>query len=193
MSLAQKAALTPEQRDARRGVAVLRHSMMTRLKVMCGIAFLRGNAQPTDQDWVLAGVVMRVCLGTLAFLERENKTTQAQAARAKGALQGLERHAAQGALDEAYDAEVEETLGLVYRRLLREGSRTRTELYRTGDTAKKQKMVKPAIDRGIDRGLITAELDANNKPTGRLFPVHRGVSFDAAMTPEQQAEMFAGS
>lgn len=154
LSLAAKAALTKEERDARRGMAILRHSSLTRLKVMTALAFMQGRVQPTDHDWDMAGVAMRVCQGTLAYLDTETRAVRVARAVEKGVLRGIEQNASQAEVDAAMDVEIEETMSMVYKRLLSNGPMSRTPLYRTGDTSKRQATVKIAVERGLARGML---------------------------------------
>ncbi|MCV7194117.1 hypothetical protein [Mycolicibacterium brumae] len=92
LSPAQKAALSPEEREARKALAIQKHAILTRLKITVALGLLHGRSdmQPADLDWTLTEPVMRVNLGMLSYLWIEGQAARAVAAHQRGTERGAE-------------------------------------------------------------------------------------------------------
>lgn len=128
------------------------HSLLTRLKVSTALAFLNSHSNVTDEDWELAGMVMRVsdayrqkCIDTIA-----GKTKLANKARAEAEAERALHIEAKVASDK-----VQRVMRLVLRHLENDPM-TRRTLYN-----KMSSSVKEYFDEALERltgdGLVIAE------------------------------------
>lgn len=175
LSPAQKAAMTPEERRLHKGTTVRRHMTLTRVKVAVALAFLhrRPGYVPTDQDWMLAGVVMRISLGMLAYLWVEGTNYRKDIARQKGVDKAEEWDAQSEAMDAKEAARIEKLCLDIWRRMLQHGPLTVT-LMRDGLSNGRQKIIRKAMDHGIDNDLVFFE-----DGTNLYFPRVNGNIVDA--------------
>lgn len=174
LSPAQKARLSPEERAARKGARIRTHTTFTRIKIAVGFALLhhRPGMHPTDQDWELAGVMMRVNLGMLAYLHEEAEAVRKQQATAKGKDKAEEHAAFLAAMDDFEADDVSNILKTVLGNLFSKPMRA-SELSRKLSN-RRQKMLRAALERGEERGVLFME-----EHTGFYFPLINGTVFDA--------------
>ena len=153
--LLEKSLMTPEEREMGMGDAILRHSSLTRLKVTAALAFLCGRAQPTDRDWDLAGVVMRVARGTLAYIWKETETQRKIQAFAAGQERGYTALGTRSVIDENEDSEIEARLKEIIAHLCdpNRGPETRTKLSRLGGK-RKTSIFRDVMDLGYATGRL---------------------------------------
>lgn len=107
------------------------HRMLTRLKIAAALMILDGRTVVDDEDWMLAGVVMRVSDRTRAGIERdlEEKARRSNRARAEA------RAEAEGIVaDRAAERLRERARGRIVRTLERRGTETRKGLRNNLDT-----------------------------------------------------------
>ncbi|MFZ2240263.1 MAG: hypothetical protein WAV90_12040 [Gordonia amarae] len=116
LSPLQKTELTLKQRQARKAEQIQRHMSFTQLKVAAAIGLLHGRSL-TDEDWRLAGVLMRVNLGMLAYLWDEAEAVRVIAATDRGTDRGTERVAADKVVADAHEEELREILEIICRKL----------------------------------------------------------------------------
>ena len=173
LSPAQKVSLSTEEREARKGSRIRTHTMFTRIKVAVALGLLhrRPDFQPTDQDWELAGVIMRVSLGMLAYLYEEGVVAR----RDQNRVKGKERAEEHDAFSDALDEKETDQIGKLLRNLIGKVSArpmTYTALSRSL-SSKRQKMLRSSLDRGVDNGLLFLEEGSN-----MYFPVVGGIVHD---------------
>src|SRR5690606_28686197 len=101
------------------------HRMLTRLKVGAALAILDGREFVTDEDWQLAGTVVRVSDRTRAAVQRATLERARDTARARAEARADE---AGIMADRAEDRERDRVRRAVLRFLDRRGAGTRKEL-----------------------------------------------------------------
>lgn len=74
------------------------HSMLTRRKVSAVLAIMDGRLDDTDQDWALAGMIMRVSEASRAWVQASVAAVNARRAEAAGKHRGRTESAARKAL-----------------------------------------------------------------------------------------------
>lgn len=148
LSPAQKAALSPEEREARKGERIRKHGTFTRIKVAEAFALLhrRPDLQPTDQDWELAGVVMRVNQGMLSYLWVEGQSYRDELARRTGKEKAAEKGYTEEALAEAKERQIDELVLKLKEILAKQRPMTNGELRRKLSKTR-QKLLPEALDR----------------------------------------------
>lgn len=183
LSPAQKVALSPAEREARKGESVRRHSTFTRIKVSVALALLHGRLefQPTDVDWELSGVVARVNLGMLSYLWTEGAIYRREQAVKRGRERADERTAEFEALDDKEETDIKAVCMDIWQQMMRKGPMTSTSL-RRGKSTRRQKMMSKVTDYGVNEGLLVYEPD-----THLYFPVFNGSVVDARIYPKSKA------
>lgn len=155
LSPAQKAALTPAQRNARKAAVIQNHALLTGLKVTVGLGLLhrRHGLQPTDEDWRLAGVVMRVNLGMLSYLWCETRAVRRAQSIERGTDRGVEKAASDAAESEEHAVMVEEMAGVLWRKLAREVGPRDANTHRRWFDNGRRKHLKEVREFGVETGL----------------------------------------
>lgn len=154
------ADLTEAQKDAEKAVTMQSHLTLTRIKLACLLGFLWGHANPTDDDWDLAGVQLQVSMRELAGIWKVANEARRDEIIVKGRERGLEMHAAQGARDTLGDATVEAFSREIWRMLCVEGPMTNRDIRKWAGGNARQKMVSWAIQVLEDDNLCAK--DRNN-------------------------------
>lgn len=113
------ADLTPEQKDAEQAVTMQSHLTLTRIKLAAIMGFLHGRANPTDDDWELAGIQLQVSVRELAGVWCKAQAARKDEIIVRGSEKGLEMHAAQGARNALDDADVVAVAEYLYELLAR--------------------------------------------------------------------------
>lgn len=169
LSPAQKAALTTEQREARKGERIQRHAVLTRLKVMVALAALHGRVMnPTNADWELSGVVMRVNLGMLSWMHIEAEKRRLERSVRIGRDRAEEKHAESESLEEKVAKEKADIADLLWQKLATEGPMQKYKMYFGGDRKKKLIPVVIKEESAKDSPRIFVDDD------GMCFAVHNG-------------------
>ncbi|MDO3055630.1 Uncharacterised protein [Mycobacteroides abscessus subsp. massiliense] len=148
LSPAQKVALTAEEREARKGQRILQHMTFTRIKVAVALALLHGRTdfQPNDLDWMLAGVVMRVNRGMLAYLWLEGKAYRDSVAKQAGEDRAAEKGYTDDALAAAKEKKIDALVLTLREILATKRPMTNTELRRKL-SPERQKLLPEALNR----------------------------------------------
>jgi hypothetical protein len=182
LSPAARAALSPEERRARKGVRIQQHAVLVRLKVTAALALLharnRTDMQPTDQDWELAGVVMRVCLGMLAAVYVEAEAVREIEAHDRGVQKATELDATNTAMESKRESRAIKVAEALRERLFREGPLSLTQI--ASRLSKPQRDVREAaIQYGEDQRWFTYVKGESGVTGGNLYwPLFNGNIFD---------------
>lgn len=108
------ADLTEEQIAAERAVTMQSHLTLTRIKSAAMFAFLHGRANPTDDDWELAGIQLQVSISELAGVWKRAEDARKKESREKGKSRGYEVLGTQEVMETAFDENVRVTADRVY-------------------------------------------------------------------------------
>lgn len=169
LSPAQKARLTPSQREARKGDRIQRHTVLTRLKVMVALAVLHGRPlAPSNHDWELSGVVMRVNLGMLAYLHAEGEASRLAKATRVGRNRADERDAERETLEQKDDRRKKEIVDHIWNQLAATGQQRITALYHGSDAKKKR--IAAALHEEVEKENPSIVADEN----GWYYAVYNG-------------------
>lgn len=128
------------------------HRMLTGLKVAAALALLDGREFINDDDWSLAGVVIRVSDCTRAGVQRAAADRARTTARARALAKAEE---AGIMADRAEDRERERIRGAILRCLERRGTATRKELRNTLKSSLRDRFDAELVDL-LDTGAIVA-------------------------------------
>lgn len=111
--------LSQEQKAAEHAVTMQSHLTLTRIKLACLLGFLWGHANPTDEDWDLAGIQLQVSMRELAGVWDMSQEARKEEIVVKGRERGLEMHAMQERLSGLLDETVEDVANRVHGILLK--------------------------------------------------------------------------
>lgn len=138
------ADLTPAQKEEKDAVLMQSHLTLTRIKLAGVMAFLHGRANPTDEDWFLAGVQLEVSVRELAGVWKKAQGARKDEIVVRGAEKGLEMHAAQAARNAIDDADVVAVAEYIFS-ILVDNPRTNKELRMKLSHTRRQKL-RPALE-----------------------------------------------
>jgi hypothetical protein len=167
--------LSDDEREARQGRAILGHAILTRRKVNVALAAIHGHPlTPTDQDWELSGVQMRVQLGMLAAQTMENARVTQKGNRQVGRNRWEQRQAEQEAQQD-YETRVKgEIVGWAYDFLRTKGPQRAYALQHGSDA--KKKLIPVALREDHERGGIIRRIYLADD--GWYWAMVDGVPFD---------------
>lgn len=181
------ADLTPEQIDAERAVTMQSHLTLTRIKLAAMFAFLHGRANPTDDDWELAGIQLQVSVSELAGIWKKANLARKHEIMVKGAERGLEMHAMQDARDQLNDNAVHGFAHEMWQHLCQSGPFSNRDLRRWAGGNARQKMVPWALQVLEDNSRCVK--DRNGVYWGVYTSVQNGVP-QSVILPETNAHLY---
>jgi hypothetical protein len=143
------------------------HALLARLKVAAALALLEGGAEVSDEDWQLAGVVLRVSNQARSAVVDSLAVASAAQNRARGLAEG---HREIAKAEQVELAGIERTAATILRKLGRDKDdwHTRSDLRRFVP-ARDRGYFDQAIELVIDRGQVEVDFAA----TGVRYRVKR--------------------
>lgn len=81
--------MSPEEREQHTARSIQNHTALTQLRVAALLSFLHGRNAPTDTDWELSGVVIRIHLGMLSAVWEELRESGDAEERESGRRTGV--------------------------------------------------------------------------------------------------------
>ncbi len=132
------------------GDALDGHALLCRLKTAQALALLDDRPTMTDEDWHLAGVVMRVSDRTREHVEQQLATAAQRANLARGHSEGLRAAAAEEAADQQA---VQRTCRAITRKLADRGATAHADL-RKALTSRDRRYFDESVQRLVDAGQL---------------------------------------
>lgn len=142
-----------EELEAFRIQKINQHLTLTRLKVMVGIAALHGRVHPSDLDWELSGVVVRVHQGMLAGVWEVVRQAADARSREAGRQHGVHLAAADASRADAQSQSVSRVATRLRKHLASHGPTAGAALRRVL-ASRDRHLFRPALQELTDTGQL---------------------------------------
>lgn len=142
-----------EELEAFRIQKINQHLTLTRLKVMVGIAALHGRVHPSDLDWELSGVVVRVHQGMLAGVWEVVRQASDARSREAGRQHGVHLAAADASRADAQSQSVSRVATRLRKHLAAHGPTAGAALRRVL-ASRDRHLFRPAMQEMTDTGQL---------------------------------------
>ncbi|MDO3013216.1 bifunctional DNA primase/polymerase [Mycobacteroides abscessus subsp. abscessus] len=145
--------MNAEELEAFRIQKINQHLTLTRLKVMVGIAALHGRVHPTDVDWELSGVVIRVHQGMLAGVWEVVRQASDARSREAGRQHGVHLAAADASRADVQSQSVSRVASRLRKHLAAHGPTAGAALRRVL-ASRDRHLFRPAVQELADTGQL---------------------------------------
>jgi hypothetical protein len=132
------------------------HAPLLRVRTACLLAVLDNRREVTDEDWALAGAVMASSAAVMASVRRTVESRRKAAQEAYDARRIESEVKKVAALEAHEEKKIEELVLRVVERVRDEPGKARGALIRAIASIRYRDAADTAVERAIDRGLISA-------------------------------------
>jgi len=159
-------------RQRGQGDALDGHALLCRLKVAAALGILAGRADVTDEDWRLAGLIMRQSDHTRTLVVDRLRAKQQQANVAQGEAEATREVIKRTAVE---NADVQRVCQAIIRRLRRDRSWVTRRDVRGAVTPRLRGHFDGAVEKLADAGQIEVNVTAINGQDGTQYRLCEGV------------------